>query len=125
MRVLLVDDDEQVNRAMLRLLKRQPGLTPVAVANVDGALDQLTLAHFDAVMVDHHLGAGVSGVELLREIRARWPAIHRVLCSGGTLPGDDPHATEAAHALLCKPATMEQILEALRPIESEPRAAVA
>lgn len=69
LRVLIVDDDEDVMLATVGLLRRLD-LTDVTEAQ-DGAeaLDKLRAGHFDLVVSDWNMEP-VSGIELLREIRA-------------------------------------------------------
>lgn len=110
MRLLLVDDEEQVIKAYLRLLRRRPGMDAVGVFGAGAALDELSHAPFDCVVVDHHLAAGESGITLLREVERRWPATRRILCTGGTIADDEAHHTAGAHAVLYKPADVEELL---------------
>lgn len=69
LRVLAVDDDEDMILVVVALLRRL-GLTDVSEA-ADGAaaLDRLKREPFDVVVSDWNMEP-VSGIELLREIRA-------------------------------------------------------
>jgi DNA-binding response OmpR family regulator len=81
-RVLLVDDDESILRALVRLLRREPYDLETA-SGADEALRILEARSADLVMSDQRM-PGRTGVELLREVRHRWPATIRVILSGYT-----------------------------------------
>jgi ActR/RegA family two-component response regulator len=113
MLVLLVDDEENVLRSMVRLFRRQPGYALVAVATAAEALEKLASTPFDAAIVDHHLVGAPSGDAVLELIAERWPRVRRILFSGGGIDGDDEGATDHAHAVLMKPATVDEVIAAL------------
>lgn len=110
MRLLLVDDEEHVIKAYVRLLRRRPGMQVVGVLGAGAALEELTHASFDCAVVDHHLANGESGITLLRELERRWPATRRVLCTGGSIADDEAQRTASAHAILYKPAEVDELL---------------
>lgn len=113
MRVLLVDDEEHVLRATMRVFRRHPHYSLVPVRTAAEALELLASSHFDAAIVDHHLASELSGAQLLRIMAQRWPAVRRVMCSGGVFgPADDPSAG-CAQAVLMKPATVEELIAAI------------
>ena len=79
-RVLVVDDDPPVRRALERLLKR----SGFVVAGFDcprAALDQLGDFKPDAVVSDFKM-PGMDGVAFLREVAQRLPAARRCLLTG-------------------------------------------
>lgn len=80
MRVLLVDDEPGVLRALERLFRRRGHEVRTAPSG-PAALALLDEFPPDAVVSDF-LMDGMSGVELLRRIAARYPAARRVLLSG-------------------------------------------
>lgn len=80
MRVLLVDDEPGVLRALERLFRRR-GHDVRSAANGSAALVLVEEFPPDAVVSDF-LMDGMTGVELLRQIAVRFPAARRVLLSG-------------------------------------------
>jgi len=123
MRILLVDDEEHVLRAMVRVFRRQPQHELVGVRSAGEALEHLAAAHFDAALVDHHLVGSMNGTRLLEIISERWPHMRRVLCTGGSMGGADDLPGTHAHEVLMKPATVEELVAAVE--GHPPRVAVA
>ncbi len=80
--VLLVDDDPRVLSALRRGLRREPIHIETA-ANAREALDRLGGDAIDLVISDQKM-PGLSGIELLKTIRSRWPETQRILLSGWT-----------------------------------------
>ncbi len=78
--VLVVDDDEHVRRALRRVLKRSGCLLHEA-ADGDGALAVLSREPVHVVVSDYRM-PGMNGVELLRQVKERWPRVQRVLLTG-------------------------------------------
>lgn len=79
-RVLVVDDDAQLLKALARVL-RAAGAEPTTVSNALAALAQLELAPVDVVLSDV-LMPHVDGKQLLDEIKQRHPDVEVVLMSG-------------------------------------------
>jgi ActR/RegA family two-component response regulator len=80
MRLLLVDDDV-VFRQELGDLLEQDGNTVVTAASVPKALEAMAAGEFDLTFTDLKMPRH-SGLELLREIRARWPRTLVVMITG-------------------------------------------
>jgi len=67
-RILIVDDDADVQSTMLRILERD-GYEVVGVGSAEEALGLFVMEEFDAVVSDIRL-PGASGTELLQRVRA-------------------------------------------------------
>ena len=80
--VLLVDDDAHVLSALGRSLRRE-ALQLVTARNAREALNRLSEGSIDLIVSDQKM-PGMSGVELLKQVRARWPGTERILLSGWT-----------------------------------------
>jgi PAS domain S-box-containing protein len=78
--ILLVDDDPAV-RAATRELLADMGYRVEEAASAPEACDKLEARSYDAVLSDH-LMPGVTGADLARTIRARWPALPVLIVSG-------------------------------------------
>ncbi len=84
-KVLIVDDDAPVARALSRLLKR----SGFEVAQAGSGAEALTLLETfaaDIVLSDYRMPA-MNGAELLEIVRERYPAALRIIISGYAEPG--------------------------------------
>ncbi len=78
--VLVVDDDPDVLRAIVRAFERL-GATARAALGSEQAMQILRERTFDAVVVDFHM-RGPNGAWLLRRVRDEHPTTRRYLISG-------------------------------------------
>ncbi len=81
-RVLLVDDEEGIVRSLRRLLRREPYDLDTAGSGEE-ALEKLASHPAHLILTDQRM-PGMTGVELLREVRNRWPDTIRIILSGYT-----------------------------------------
>jgi DNA-binding NarL/FixJ family response regulator len=73
-RVAVVEDDDRLRASFIARLERAPGIRCVAAfANAEQALAQLADSMPDVVLMDINL-PGKSGIECVRELKARHPA---------------------------------------------------
>lgn len=111
-RVLVVDDDPDV-RAATRSLLEVGGFEVASVDHGADALEVLASSAIDIVLSDLRMPA-LGGVEMLREIRRRWPELPVVLMTAFTLdPGHDPALTEGAFTLLTRRSRLTAAVGAL------------
>jgi CheY-like chemotaxis protein len=103
LRVLVVDDEPRLAR-MAALVLRRLGHAAVTAGSAEEALAVLQAAHYDAVVSDLSMGAGLNGWDLAAAVRARWPATRVVLATGWSA-GIDPEAARGrgVAAVLAKP----------------------
>lgn len=109
-RILLVDDDDLVRRAVARILRREFDVI-TAVDAVDAIAKIDTDLH--AIVTDHDLGPDQpDGRTVLAEVRRRVPNAKRILISGEPRT---PRKGEAGlwHAMLLKPVSRDALLAAL------------
>ncbi len=78
--LLVVDDDDNVRRALRRVLRRTR-CRILDAPDAAGALAVLEREPVQVVVSDYRM-PGLSGVEFLREVKERWPRIQRVLLTG-------------------------------------------
>ncbi len=78
--LLLVDDDEHVRRALQRVLRRAR-CKVVDARDGPSALEIMERQPVQVVVSDYRM-PGMSGVELLRTVKDRWPRVQRVLLTG-------------------------------------------
>jgi PAS domain S-box-containing protein len=79
-RALLVDDEEIVRESAAQMLAAL-GYDVTEAASADEALAVLASGDFRLLVTDH-LMPGMSGTELGRQARDRWPALHVLIISG-------------------------------------------
>jgi CheY-like chemotaxis protein len=78
--VLFVDDEVNVQNAVRRLLRREP-YDLLLVSSGQEALEVLKQRRVQLVISDQRM-PGMTGTELLRQVRLRWPETIRVILSG-------------------------------------------
>ena len=78
--LLIVDDDENVRRAVIRSL-RSEGYVLLSAEGGREALAIMKETKVDLVISDHAM-PGMSGLELVREIRKQWPRTLRTILTG-------------------------------------------
>lgn len=79
--VVLVVDDEQEILTTLKLLFHQDGYQVLTASSGDEALALLAATPACVAIVDQRM-PGMPGTDLLRELRARWPEMLRILLTG-------------------------------------------
>ena len=109
--LLLVEDDREVS-ALTRELLTSLGFSVIHVASAEAALGALANSrHIDFVMSDIMMPGGVSGLQLAREIRRRYPDLPILLTTGYVEAASGMHDGE--FNLLLKPFSVEALAEAL------------
>ncbi|ODU23881.1 MAG: hypothetical protein ABS95_02920 [Verrucomicrobia bacterium SCN 57-15] len=118
-RILLVDDDP-VNLFVLTRSLRMAGFATVSAANGEAALQLIDAERFDAVVTDVRMPR-VNGIELLQNIRARFPFLPVILMTG-LIEDDirDAASTWGATALFQKPVDRTDLILAIRVLPHEP-----
>ncbi|MBM4267699.1 MAG: response regulator [Deltaproteobacteria bacterium] len=116
--LLVVDDDEVLRERLARAL-RDRGLDVRTAGDVEEALARAEAAPPELALVDLRL-PGRSGLDLVRELRSRFPDVRIVVLTGY---GSIANAVEAmrlgATHYLSKPADADEILAAFAPPEGE------
>jgi len=106
--ILLVDDDPEIAQAVVNFLS--PDRYEIEVVG-DGALVLETLRRFqpDIILLDVHL-PGVSGLDLLRQIKSETPNVPVVIVSGYISTGNAIEAMkDGAYEYLTKPFRFDQL----------------
>jgi len=112
LRILAVDDEPGITRAVARLL-RPTGHVVQTASSGEEALEVLQKDTFDVVLSD--LGMpGMDGWELAEHVQQRWPHIRFVLATGWGASIDASEASAMGVAsVLAKPYRMEDLEHAL------------
>lgn len=125
-RVLIVDDEARL-RDMLVRSAAELGFDPIAARSAEQAIKLLEAdaAGMDIVLLDLNL-PGMGGLELLEQLRRRWPGTQVVILTGfGSLEAAKRAIRLDAADFLTKPCSLEDLEQALakarrRRIESPP-----
>ena len=112
MRILVVDDNEELLFSLCRTFKGA-GFTVVSAPDAESALQKLSSQQPDVVLTDLRL-PGQSGLDLLRHVRQTLPHVPVLII---TAYGDED-SCEAAHqlgayAMLTKPVFRQELLSAV------------
>jgi signal transduction histidine kinase/CheY-like chemotaxis protein len=108
LRILVVDDEPLVSLGLVDLLEGE-GHAVIEASSAKEAIDRLSEENFDVVVTDHTM-PGMTGSELARVIRTRWPGVGIVLSSGHV---DLPGADIARLPRLDKPYRIDQVRRAV------------
>ncbi len=123
MRLLVVDDD-LVFREELTTLLSDGGHRVESVASAGKALEALEVAEFDVVLSDVRMPR-MSGIELLRAVRERWPRVYVVMITGYATVETAVEAMKlGAFDYLRKPFRSENVQRILELIEEQRRFSV-
>jgi diguanylate cyclase (GGDEF)-like protein/PAS domain S-box-containing protein len=113
LRILAVDDEPMMTRAVVRMLKPSGHVVSVAGSGEE-ALEKLAEQTFDVVVSDMGMGAGMNGWELVDEVKRRWPDVRFMLATGWGAAIDPARArASGVEAVLSKPYHPAELLEVL------------
>ncbi len=112
-RILVVDDDKAV-RAALRVNLRKGGYDVTVAESAQKALQALDERPQDLVLSDVSM-PGMSGMELLPEIRERWPDVRVVIMTGrGSVQDAVAAMKSGADDYIIKPVSKDELLVIVR-----------
>lgn len=107
---LLIVDDEPNIRRMLAALLREEGYTTSEAGDGSEAITRMAEQEADVILLDLAL-PGVTGLELLDTLHARWPLTPIIMMSGRASLSDAVQATKrGAFHFIEKPLTPEAVL---------------
>ena len=120
-RVLIVDDEHNI-RFTLRAILQELGYEVHVAPNSQSAQQKLQAQHFDAMLLDVRL-PGMSGLELLAEVRRKHPFTAVIIVTGyGTVAQAVTAIRGGAVNFLQKPVSPYEINEALESALQSPLA---
>jgi adenylate cyclase len=112
-RVLLVDDDPIVLRALRRLLlSSRPGWEIDMAESAEAALTLLEGKTYDVVVTDLHMPV-LDGLTLLARLKTEQPSLMRVIHSSHVESLTPDQCQELAHAVLPKPGRPDELVVVL------------
>ncbi len=107
-KILVVDDSEEVREVLRELLSRH-GHTVVTAPDGESGLVELDSRVFDLAMIDLGL-PGISGLEVANRLKERWPATRVALMTGyGDRMGPDDAQSKGVDFVLAKPFSLDQL----------------
>jgi DNA-binding NarL/FixJ family response regulator len=110
-KILIIEDDEQLAATFQRFLKNAEYVVDVA-GNYAGGKALLTSDSYSAVFMDINLQGKLTGIDLLKEIRAINIDTPVVIITGAPEVATAAEAVRnAAFDYLCKPIEKEQLLQ--------------
>jgi signal transduction histidine kinase len=113
LRVLAVDDEAMMTRAVARMLKPS-GHQVSAAASAEEALEMLAAQPYDVVVSDMGMGPGMNGWELADAVKRRWPSVRFLLATGWGAAIDPAEArAKGVAAVLAKPYHPAELVRAL------------
>jgi DNA-binding NarL/FixJ family response regulator len=112
LRLLLIDDDPVLLKSIAEALHSEhPAINIVTAISAEQGLHLLRLARFDVIISDVCM-AGLNGVDLLKECKARNDAIPVILMTGyGTPALEQDVLDQGASAILQKPVDPEGLYD--------------
>ncbi|MDX9990789.1 MAG: response regulator [Anaerolineales bacterium] len=113
-RILIVDDQREVSRLLRSALETiEQGLDVSEAPSGEEALLEASRVSVDLLVVDYRL-PGMSGLELMQKMRARYPEMKIIIISGVSEPKTRADIGKAgADAFFTKPVPMADFLDAV------------
>jgi len=116
-RVMVVEDQPKILRSQLKLLQENPEIEIVATAlSGEAALEEIEKAQPGVILCDLGLPR-MSGIDLTREVKARWPKVEVLIF---TIFDEEEKVLGAVKAgasgYLLKGATVDRIVEAIKDV---------
>jgi nitrogen-specific signal transduction histidine kinase/CheY-like chemotaxis protein len=107
-KILVVDDSEEVREVLRELLSRH-GYTVITCPDGESGLVELDTRKFELAMVDLGL-PGISGLEVAHRLKLKWPGTPVALMTGyGDRMGPDDAKSRGVDFVLAKPFSLDQL----------------
>lgn len=111
-RVLVVDDERDFNETIVKRLRRR-GFTAETALSGPEALSVLARHEFDVAILDIMM-PGMDGIEVLREVKKRYPGMEVILLTGhASVESGVQGMSIGANAYLIKPVDFDELLAAI------------
>lgn len=111
-RILVIDDEPLVREVMLEMLEHA-GYEAIGAVTADEALRVLTSQPVSLIVSDMIM-PGLSGIDLLELVRARWPSVPVILVTGASTRDNVGEAlARGADAVILKPFSHAEFCDAV------------
>ena len=112
-RILVVDDEEDFLETLVNRLNRR-GMSAQGALSGCEALKMMEEKEFDVVVLDVRM-PGMDGLEVLREVKNRWPFVEVILLTGhGSVESGIEGMRLGAFDYVMKPADLEVLIEKIQ-----------
>ncbi|QGY40300.1 response regulator [Pseudodesulfovibrio cashew] len=112
-KILVIDDEERFRTTLARLLRNE-GCTVEEAADGLDAVNKLAAGSYDVVLLDMRM-PGFSGREVFEEIRTQGFDVETICLTGhASIKGATQLLRDGVFDYLLKPASMEEIIQAIR-----------
>lgn len=113
MRVLIVDDEEELVHALVERLDLR-GIEAIGVTNGHDALERIYHESFDVMLLDVKM-PGLGGLEVIKKVKEKWPNLQVLLLTGHGSTRDAEEGMRAgAFKYVMKPVNIEDLVALLR-----------
>jgi DNA-binding response OmpR family regulator len=111
--VAIIDDDRSVRTSLARFLRAR-GYVCETCASAEEFLDAFTTSKASCVLIDIHLGNGLSGIDLCKRLRDSGCSLNVILMTGVDIQQNEKKAVEAGcNAYLYKPFSPHSLIDAI------------
>jgi DNA-binding NtrC family response regulator len=108
LRLLIVDDDEPLRQTLARRFQRL-GMSVTEAADAEEALAKAGHTAHDVALLDLHM-PGMSGIELLGQLKERFPALEAIMLTGhGSIETAIQAMKQGAYDYLTKPFQLPEL----------------
>lgn len=118
MRVLIVDDEEELVAALVERLELR-NIEAIGVTNGHDALERIYEQSFDVMLLDVKM-PGLGGLEVIKKVKEKWPGLEVILLTGHGSTRDAEEGMRAgAFKYIMKPVNIEDLVALLREASGE------
>jgi DNA-binding NtrC family response regulator len=118
MRVLIVDDEEELVHALVERLDLR-GIEAIGVTNGHDALERIYHESFDVMLLDVKM-PGLGGLEVIKKVKEKCPNLEVLLLTGHGSTRDAEEGMRAgAFKYVMKPVNIEDLVALLREASGE------
>lgn len=115
--IIIIDDDPQVLRSLCFLLETE-GYRVLTFGSAMELLEQPELPDNACLVVDYRMPV-MNGIELLREIRDKYPDVPALIITGYPDNSIEPRAAEIGIGVIRKPHLDDALLHGIRELLAE------
>jgi DNA-binding NtrC family response regulator len=109
MKVLFVDDEIDLIEVIIKRMTKR-NIEAVGISDGNQAIALIEKDAFDVVVLDVKMPGGRSGIEILKEIKCRWPLIEVIILTGhAVLDAARAGMENGAFDFMVKPADIDEL----------------
>jgi DNA-binding NtrC family response regulator len=109
MKVLFVDDETELIEVIIKRMTKR-NIDAVGISDGNQAIALIEKDAFDVVVLDVKMPGGRSGIEILKEIKCRWPLIEVIILTGhAVLDAARAGMENGAFDFMVKPADIDEL----------------